>query len=227
MQAIDQFAREHGISVITYGDFDQTQTRGPVRMNIPGLKDALGSKYPEIKQDQISFDARLDRNNFIHGPKLGSTLRTANSCKTYNTTVMQRVVQNPQGQISLRYYQGPVPGRQGTIIAGDKVYNVRTALDKDENPTKWRYDSITLNKILADIDVMLSSLKEGEQIGYIYSDKQSGLYRALFEDEGTTLKSKYKDKIKPYFGTTAQSQEGQYFIVETDVRKIKEKEAYV
>jgi hypothetical protein len=227
MQAIDQFAREHGISVITYGDFDQTQTRGPVKMNVPGLKDALGSKYPEIKQDQIAFDARLDRNNFIHGPKLGSTLRTANSCKTYNTTVMQRVVQNPQGQISLRYYQGPVPGRQGTIIAGDKVYNVRTAFDDKENPTKWRYDSITLNKILVDIDVMLSSLKDGEQIGYIYSDKQSGLYRALFEDDGTTLKSKYKDKIKPYYGTTAQSQEGQYFIVETDVHKIKEKEAYV
>jgi hypothetical protein len=80
----------HKISVITYGDFDQTQTIGSVEIVIPGISQTLKDKYGDIikNNNTIVFNARLDRNNLMHGPKLGSTLRTANVQKTKNTTVM-------------------------------------------------------------------------------------------------------------------------------------------
>jgi hypothetical protein len=106
----------------------------------------------------------------------------------------------------LRYYQGTVAGKPGTIIAGDKVYTVDNKIkvtNGEQIPIGRRYTPEVLNSILADIDIMLSSLTEGEQIGYIYSDTTSDLYKALFEDDGKTLRDKYKGKIKPYYGTTA------------------------
>ena len=231
LQAIDEFARINGISVITYGDFDQTQTIGKVKLYIPNLSNELGNKYKSIiKGDYLTFDARLDRNNIMHGPKLGSTLRTANIQKTWNTAVMQRFVQEPNGVLTLRYYQGVVPGNPGTIIAGDKVYTTETQIRNKNGIQTYDkrkpYKQEVLDKILADIDIMIGSLTEGEQIGYIYSDKNSELYKSIFNPDDT-LKEKYKGKIKPYFGTTAQSQEGQYFIIETDVKKMHNKQAFV
>jgi hypothetical protein len=126
----------------------------------------------------------------------------------------------------LCYYQGVVPGKPGQIIAGDKVYTVPTKT-KNDIPQSHIYSDEVLNKILADIDLMISSLTEGETIGYIFSDENSKLHRAIFEADGKTLKNKYKDKITPYYGTTAQSSEGQYFIIETDVTKKSNKQAFV
>ena len=228
LQLINEFARMHKISVITYGDFDQTQTIGSVEIVIPGISQTLKDKYGDIikNNNTIVFNARLDRNNLMHGPKLGSTLRTANVQKTKNTTVMQQIVQEPSGIISLCYYQGVVPGKPGQIIAGDKVYTVPTKV-KNDIPQSHIYSDEVLNKILADIDLMISSLTEGETIGYIFSDENSKLHRAIFEADGKTLKNKYKDKITPYYGTTAQSSEGQYFIIETDVTKKSNKQAFV
>ena len=231
LQLIDEFARKNGISVIAYGDFNQTQTIGGVKLDIPNLSSELGDKYKSIiKGNYLQFDAKLDRNNIMHGPKLGSTLRTANIQKTWNTAAMQSYVQEPSGPLKLRYYQGAVAGKPGTIIAGDKVYTVDNKIkvsNGNQTPVGRKYTPEILNNILADIDVMLSSLTEGEQIGYIYSDTTSDLYKALFEDDGKTLRDKYKGKIKPYYGTTAQSQEAQYFIIETDVTKSENDQAFI
>jgi len=37
LQLIDEFAKKNGISVIAYGDFNQTQTIGGVKLDIPNL----------------------------------------------------------------------------------------------------------------------------------------------------------------------------------------------
>ena len=230
LQAINEFAKNNGISVIAYGDFNQTQTIGDVELDIPNLQTELGNKYKSIiTGNYLKINARLDRNNLMHGPKLGSTLRTANIQKTWNTAVMQKYVQEPSGPLSLRYYQGVVAGKPGTIIAGDKVYTVENRVRKVNgvDTLSRNYKQEDIDNILADIDIMLSSLTEGEQIGYIYSDTQSKLYKALFEADGKTLKAKYKGKIKPYFGTTAQSQEAQYFIIETDINKANNSQAFI
>ena len=231
LQLIDEFAKKNGISVVAYGDFNQTQTIGNVKLDVPNLQSELGNKYKTIiKGNYLEFNAALDRNNLMHGPKLGSTLRTANIQKTWNTAAMQSYVQEPSGPLKLRYYQGVVPGKPGTIIAGDKVYTVDNKI-KNENgvqtPVGRKYRPEIINNILADIDIMLSSLTDGEHIGYIYSDTTSDLYKALFEDDGKTLRDKYKGKIKPYYGTTAQSQEAQYFIIETDVTKTENDQAFI
>lgn len=61
---------------------------------------------------------------------------------------------------------------------------------------------------------MIDTLKEGQKIGYIYTDKTSPIYAALSQDQ-------YKNFIDFREGGSAQGLEGQYYIIEANPRTSK------
>lgn len=56
---------------------------------------------------------------------------------------------------------------------------------------------------------MIETLKDGQKIGYIYTNKSSAIYQALSQDQ-------YKNFIDFREGGSAQGLEGQYYIIETN-----------
>ena len=143
------------------------------------------------------------RNMTVRTVKLGVSMRTDNEIKNDNMYRMLAWKKNPVNTaLQLHYYEDE------TGLYGDKVYNVGIS-----------YGS-TLDKIKADVELMLKTLKEGESIGYIYHSEDSELYKWLTTTEGV------KDKIKVYSEKDAHGREAQYYIVETNRETERDAEAY-
>ena len=83
---------------------------------------------------------------------------------------MQTFIQNPQDTLELSYIENDEVG-----IAGDKLLGY--------------YDSENdiIDQIDQDIEKIISKLKDGEKIGYIYYSENTPLYNLISQ--------KYKDKI--------------------------------
>lgn len=176
---IDAFARKYGITVLAAGDFDQS---GVVAKHTVDL----GS------QKNLPWQASLSRTNFIRSPKLGVSMRTDNSLKTTNLQKMQAYMQEPNGTVEFNYFQDE------TGLFGDKLYQYSDSV-KDVN----------IDQILNDIQAMIDTLREGQKIGYIYTDKTSPIYAILSQDQ-------YKNFIDFREGGSAQGLEGQYYIIEAN-----------
>lgn len=193
---IDQFAKKHGITVITTGDLDQTQNKGSLYIEGDSIVDVEGPSTEKI-------NIRVDSKNFISTPKLGTSMRTANTQKNKNQKLAQEKVINPNGDLQLTYYQ------DDTKINGDKAYVLGRSRDK-------LLFGDSMDSILADIDLMLNDLGDGEVLNYVYSSTDSDLYKKLaatLDADGTTATYKGK-KIKLWKGNSAQGQEGNYWIIE-------------
>lgn len=175
LDAINEFCKEYGIAALIAGDFDQTGESE--RLPIENIKEFEGA-------EGISFNLAATRNLFIRTPKLGVSLRTANSQKTNNILQMLSIFQNnSKGEIKLHYYE-----KDNTLL-GDKFFMHLSHLEQD------------LDKYI------IPNLKENEKIGYIYYSEESDLYKLLTSD-------KYKDKVSLYKNNEAQGKEGDYYIVE-------------
>lgn len=183
LDQIDKFARNYGITVLVAGDFDQSGVVGQ-------------HKIPQDHAfDGIEWHISLDRTNFIRSPKLGVSMRTDNTLKTNNLIKTQLFLNSPDGVLELEYAEN----EEG--LFGDKVipYGVEisnTAITSDKD--------LQLSNILAEVDKIAATLKEGEKIGYIFNDKNSKLYDAL---------SKRND-IELFEGGSAQGLEGRYYIID-------------
>lgn len=183
LDQIDKFAQKYGITVLVAGDFDQSGVVATHTVDLGNLKNQ-------------PWEASLNRTSFIRSPKLGVSMRTDNSVKTANLQKLQAYMQNPTGKIDFNYYQDE------TGIFGDKVH-----LYTDEN-NATDTQSI-LDEVLADVNAMIATLKEGERIGYIYNSKSSPIYKALSQDQ-------YRPYIDFREGGSAQGLEGQYYVIEAD-----------
>ena len=179
LDLIERFAKKYGVPVIVAGDFDQTR--------------AVGKHKVTWKGQEATNYVQLYRNNFVRTPKLGVSMRTNNSQKSFNLKVVRALLpllrKNGISDVRFHYFQD-----EGGLY-GDKVYN------------QSNYD---LSLIKADIDLMLSTLEEGQKIGYIFSDTTTDLYKMLSD-------ATYKDKISWHEGNSAQGLEGQYYIIEPDI----------
>lgn len=178
LDQIDKFARKYGITVLAAGDFDQSGVIGQHPVTINGQK--------------YGWEMELERTNFIRSPKLGVSMRTDNSLKTEDLQKFQAYMQDPDnGEVEFQYFSDE------TGLYGDKVHNY----GMDEGVLG------VLQSVLQDVDSLISTLKDGEKIGYIYSDKNSDIYKELSSDKY----SRYIDFKK---GGTAQGLEGRYYIIE-------------
>ena len=189
LDLIDKFAKKYGITVLTAGDFDQIGV--------------VGKAIVDVKEhNNIGFDVALYRTQFIRSPKLGVSMRTDNQLKTANLQKLQAYMQNPTSEgVELNYYQDE------TGLFGDKVHMFDVW--RDESTGEIETDkAVQADTIIKDVEAMIATLKPGEKIGYIFSDKGSPIYQRLFQD--------YQQNIDFREGGSAQGLEGQYYIVEVN-----------
>lgn len=153
---IEQWAKEHGVVVLTAGDFDQ---------------DTSIAYIDDIKYKDNPVSVTLNRNNFIRSPKLGVSLRTLNRQLTQSTKMMQLAIQNlnegKEVQLDFTYLDDD-PDHIGLFgVKTVSPNNVLKGLDKTE-----------LDKVLPTIDLMVSTSGD-EKIGYIYHNTDTELYKLL------------------------------------------------
>lgn len=208
MQALDDYASQNGIQVLSFGDLNQSQAKAQITIkDIPGFKKEWEKSFPNIplKNNNFTNILQIYRNNFIHPFKLGTSIRTSNKQINENMSEIQAIQTNQnQGRINLHYFENDNQ-IQGTKISG--VYEpiieqqrIKYVLNQDQIP-----------KILKDVDKLISNLDDKEKIGYIYYDDNSPLAKVLLNDE------KYKNYIDPHQGNSAQGLEGNYYIVESNL----------
>lgn len=180
LDLIERFSKKYGVPVIVAGDFDQNR--------------AVGKHEIVYKGNKATNYVQLFRNNFVRTPKLGVTMRANNVQADFNIKLLRsmlpslRLGRDPGAIVGLHYVEDE------TGIYGTKVYDGLS------------YD---LSLVKADIDRMISTLGEGEKIGFIYSDTNSEIYKLLSS-------ATYKDKIDPKPGTSSQGLEAKYYIMDMD-----------
>ena len=208
LDLIDDFAKVNGISVITAGDFSQSQTSYIIPLNEIFTPSKINALKREIQDNGLLADKELsqlgktiyttevDNNNILHTPKIGSSIRTANSQQDLNQqtflAAMEARAKNPKApiEIKLHYFE-----------------NERELLGSK------RVESKDVTGITKELDKLIPNLAKGEKIGYVYFDTESPIYKEL------SSKPKYWDHIQPYKGNSAQGLEGNYWIIETNPKK--------
>lgn len=211
MDIIDAFAQKYGIAVITMGDLDQNTTEA-------GSTNAL--EYAPGKSSKV--DGALFRGNFIHSPKLGTSMRAANNHKAYNQRAMQARLQelyriNPAvftatvqnflntGALTLSYFE------DATGIYGDKVMIEDSLTEEMKNSIINMYQNL---KMKTDEDGTL------EKVGYSFGgDESSEIYQYLMTGTYIDKEGKeqaFKDHTDFFPKGSSQGKEADYYIVEPD-----------
>lgn len=177
MDLLNRFAIKYGITILAAGDFNQSGLTGKIK------------NFVEDK----AFKLSLGSHQFIRTPKLGVSMRTGNVQQSANGASIRSVLDkitrpnlSESVSIPLRYYSDSESGNlYGTLVV---------------------HNSGITNRMKETINNMVKTLKEGEKIGYVYTDNSSELYKLLTTE--------FADYIIKYKGTSAQGLEGQYFIIE-------------
>ena len=216
MDIIDAFAQKYGIAVITMGDLDQNTTEA-------GSTDAL--EYAEGKSSKVN--GALFRGNFIHSPKLGTSMRAANNHKAYNQRAMQARLQelyrintanlttttvqnflNTGGALTFSYFE------DATGIYGDKVMIEDSLTDEMKHSIETMYQNL---KIKTNED----GTEELEKVGYSFGgDEDSEIYQYLMTGTYTDKEGKkqaFKDHTDFFPKGSSQGKEADYYIVEPDI----------
>ena len=142
-----------------------------------------GEQEIEINNRKFNFDIENIRENFINIFKLGIPMRTNNSVKTLNQQKLLALLLNKEQDVTLNFYETE------NDLYGDKVV-----------------DAIEEDYIKQEIDKLISKLNDGEKIGYIYSDKNSEIYKYLNEN--------YPDKVDFKPNRSSMGFESRYYIIE-------------
>lgn len=159
---LDKLARENGIAVIMSGDLQQSQMSGKfslspedvTEINRELLEKHVITEEQKFDKDNTFVTLRLSRNQVLHTPKIGTSMRTENNQKNMNAATIQAAMEAGKGQIPLHYYM------DDSTIAGDY----------------WADPNDDISPIL---DKMIASLEEGEKINFAYSSEDSPLYKQL------------------------------------------------
>lgn len=208
LDLIDDFAKVNGISVVTAGDFSQSQTSYIIPLNEIFIPSKINALKKEIQDNGLITDKELGQlgktiyttevanNNILHTPKIGASIRTANSQQDLNQqtflAAMEARAKNPKNpiEIKLHYFE-----------------NERELLGSK------RVESKDVAEVTKELDKLIPKLAKGEKIGYVYFDTESPIYKEL------SSKPKYWDHIQTYKGNSAQGSEGNYWIIETNPKK--------
>ena len=196
LDLIDKYARNHGITVIVAGDYDQNGVTGVVDLVINSEKHPLG--------------IQTHRNNFARSIKLGIPMRTDNSIKTRNQSIMQDALYKQVDSIEFQYYEDEKGLYGDKVISTDETaLQQKLAAFQSSGKSLEEYltqpEAIMLKAIISDIDTLVRTSKE--PIGFIYNDPNSVLFKILSLD-------RYNGKIDFKFGGSAQGNEAQYYIID-------------
>lgn len=183
----EDFLKAKGIFALAAGDFDQIGAQG---------------KFQDSNGDTVFV--RLSNSNFMGSWKLGSSMRSNNTYKSKNISVLRESLKDfykklydyqqgtPTTPIELSYFESLDGQNKG--LYGDKVI-------KADDQQKWEQS----------IKNMLDSLQENEKLNFIFDDPSTELYQAL---KGLNEGGQYKGKINFITAGASQGQEGQYYVIE-------------
>ena len=108
LRMIDQFAEFAGCSHLTFGDFDQSGV------------------YGKRQDGDTTVTYYAYNTNFIHGPKLGQSLRSDSRLKDINNALVRKVINDAvkneafnTTKIELLYYED-----KNTPLIGDKIIDI-------------------------------------------------------------------------------------------------------
>lgn len=184
LMLINKFAKKYDIPVLVMGDFQQNGIEASSIITLDGA--------------DLPRNFTLNAGDFLHSPKLGTSLRFDNSQQEYNISYMQRAMQKKKNrEFVFQYYE------DSNRILGVKNYKI----DYTSKDKKYSYKQDQLNSILSDVDIMIKGLAKDEKIGFIYQHNDSQLYHELY--------NKYADKIMFFKPGEAQGLEANYFIIES------------
>ena len=185
LDLINRYAQEKGITVLVAGDFDQTKNRVKIKID-----------------ENVTYDATSNKSDFISNYKLGVSMRTDNSLKTWNNNTYQYYKNHREGikQLQkLKYYED-----ETGQIWGDKVFDISQNQDD------------TINKTVKQVKKLINSLEPDEKIMYIHQPG-SKLDKAL-DVVGI------KEHITTISEEKAQGREARFYIVESTFAAGKTKE---
>lgn len=139
----------------------------------------------------------------ISSPKLTVSMRASNTNKRDNLNNIRALIE------PLRATKTDMSIAEKWSFIGD---NLEVKYTQDESGVHGEKVQGSLDS--SDLDLMLSTLKEGETIGFIYDNTESDTYKML-----NSLPSEKKDKIEFFTEDSAQGSEAKYFIVDVDWSK--------
>ena len=181
LDLIQQFAQKYGITVLVMGDYDQISTVSTYK---------IPQEAEKIKNDQgKTIDIRRSGGNnhfFIRSPKLGISMRSDNLLITENNYQLIQYVQD-SGKAVLKWYQ------DDTGLYGHKMIDSFNNLERI---------------IIPEIRKLISTLKDGEKIGFIYNSSKLRIYNAIQNDPSL------KEHIDFLPDGTSQGSEAQYYIID-------------
>lgn len=205
--ALVNVAKKLGIHIILSGDLMQSSFIGQHKVS---LNNGTRTETNYLK---------LVSDNFFHGFKLGAPMRTDNNLKTLNYFAFQNVQEGKSLTLNLRFFEDK------DNLVGDKVINVKYNSAEGIELTNEAFQEamatikkmVELNKAQREKAEKLQDEKEKKRllqmyskVGYIFSNSNSKIYRAIQSDP--TL----KNEIIFQRGSTAQGLEKGYYIVEPD-----------
>lgn len=188
LMTIDKFARQHGIAVVMSGDLQQSKAKGKFtipKASIQEINRQLKANKSDLQlAENTEMTIGLSRNQTLHTPKLGTSMRTANNQKNANLAAMQLALAGEENKIKLHYYESD------NAVSGDFLINPND-----------------IDSVIKLIDKIIPNLEENEKINYAYDKPDSKILQALKGNK------KYADRIN-FIQGTALGQEGNYWIVE-------------
>lgn len=189
LQVIADFAAKNNVAVIMLGDTEQSG-----KNQLWHITDE-GKDIPVYNSFATTF--------CIFSPKLTVSMRASNTNKRDNLN-------------NIRALMEPLRATNTNLSISEKWAFIRDNMEikytQDNSGIHGEKLSSTLDS--NDLDLMLSTLGEGETIGYIYDNTESETYKLL-----NSLPSEKKSKIEFLTEDSAQGDEAKYFIVDVDWSK--------
>lgn len=189
LQVISDFAAKNNVAVVMLGDTEQSG-----KSQLWRLKDG---------NDDVAVYNTFSTTFSISSPKLTVSMRASNTNKRDNLNNIRALIE------PLRATKTDMSIAEKWSFIGD---NLEVKYTQDESGVHGEKVQGSLDS--SDLDLMLSTLKEGETIGFIYDNTESDTYKML-----NSLPSEKKDKIEFFTEDSAQGSEAKYFIVDVDWSK--------
>lgn len=185
LDAINKYAKEHGITVIAAGDFDQSG--------------AIGIAKTKYADTDINLEIELDRNMFNRSPKLGVSVRTENILMSNNLINFRTWMYSDMKKENLTLYY---------IENDEGLFGTRTFYNDEIDDIQSQID--TLINSLTDEEKEAATRNDNpvKPIGFIYSDPDSEIYKYLHDSPEI---SKYIDFKE---GGSAQGLEAKYYVID-------------
>lgn len=189
LQVVLDQAVKNNVAVIMFGDTEQSGKNQLWR-----IKDG-GNEIPVYNSFATTF--------CLSSPKLTVSMRVSNTNKRDNLNNIRAL------RDSLKATNFDMSVSEKWSFIGN---NLEVKYTQDESGVHGEKVQGSLDS--SDLDLMLSTLKEGETIGFIYDNTESDTYKML-----NSLPSEKRDKIEFLSEDAAQGDEAKYFIVDIDWSK--------